>query len=177
MNYYYLVASLPALKMEETPSLDMDMFRILCRQHLSETDLATLDAVLDETERLPSQHPFATAWRNMTRQVRNAIARQRATRFQRDPSPYLRTHEGFDVWIEHAVAEAFQRPNPLERQRSLDRLLWDRAGELAAGDPFSGAAVFAYAVRLQLVERWSAMDEEAGMQVVTAKTKAGMAVS
>jgi hypothetical protein len=55
-------------------------------------------------------------------------------------------------------------------------LLWDRVGELADGDPFSVAAVFAYAVRLQSSELWSAMDEQAGMRIVNARTEAGMAV-
>lgn len=176
MNYYYLVASLPTLRMEESPPIGMDAFLTLCREHLSTADLATLDAVLDETGQLPARHPFATAWRDTTRQFRNSVARQRAAKLQRDASPYLRPHEGFSVWIEQTVAEAFQKPNPLERQRALDRLLWDRVGELAAGNPFSGAAVFAYAVRLQSAERWSAMDEQAGMRIVNARTEAGTAV-
>lgn len=173
MNYYYLVASLPSLRMEDPPPITLDLFRSLCGKHLSEADLTAMESALDEAGRTPAAHPFVAAWRNTCTQIRNAVARQRATRLQRDVTPCLRPHEGFDVWIESAVSEAFQRPNPLERQRALDRLLWERAGEISAGDPFAPAAVFAYAVRLQIAERWAAMNDDSGMQAVNARTAAG----
>jgi hypothetical protein len=177
MNYYYLVASLPPLKMEEPAPLGMAAFRALCHEHLREDHLAALDAALDENEALPALHPFVETWRNARRQILNAAARQRATRLHRDPAPFLRRHEGFDVWIELGVSEAFQRPNPLERQRAIDRLLWERAGEAAAGNPFGEAAVFAYAIRLNLAGRWSAMGEEAGAMTLDGRVSSGASVS
>jgi hypothetical protein len=177
MNYYYLVASLPPLKMEEPAPLSMDAFRALCREHLREDHMAAMDAVLDECEELPVLHPFVQEWRNTRRQVLNAVARQRATRLQRDPAPFLRRHDGFDVWIELGVSDAFQRPNPLERQRTIDRLLWERAGEAAAGNPFGESALFAYAIRLGLALRWSAMVEEAGARTLDERVVSGASIS
>lgn len=177
MNYYYLVASLTHLRMEDPPPVSTGAFRELCRHHLCPADIAALDALLDDTERTPAGHPYVAAWRNAVRQVRNATARLRASRLQRDPAPFLRTCDGFNVWTEHAVVEAFQRPNPLERQRALDRLAWERAGELAAGNPFSENVVFAYAVRLQIAERWAAMSDRTGAEVVNERLESGTAAS
>lgn len=177
MNYYYLVASLPQLRMGDPAPMSVESFRALCREHLSPADFSALESVLDETGEIPCEHPFAVAWRNAGRQIRNAVARQRGARLRRDASPYIRPHDGFDVWVETSVAEAFQRPDPLERQRAIERVAWDLAGELAAGEPFGSAVVLAYGLRLRQVERWAAMDGTAGMAVVNERTETRLAAS
>ena len=57
-----------------------------------------------------------------------------------------------------------QEKDPLRRHAALARLRWDQATELAGLDPFSSAAVLAYAVRLVLAADLAKADEEAGLE-------------
>ncbi|MBR1608504.1 MAG: hypothetical protein IJ678_02680, partial [Kiritimatiellae bacterium] len=61
------------------------------------------------------------------------------------------------------VAAAFALPGPMERHLALQRLRWDVAGDLAGLSPFSEDALFAWAVRLRILEELAKADPEAGM--------------
>jgi len=177
MSYYYFAATLPSLRMDEMPPLTVDAFLAACRQHLSARDLAALDTLLEDSFDATPADPFVHRWVNVVRQLRNAAAQHRASRLQRDPAPYLRPHEGFDVAIETGVAEAFQKPSPLERERVLDTLLWERAGELAGYDPFAREALLVYALRLRIAERRASLNEETGMDNIRSRAAVRPAVA
>lgn len=167
MNHYYLVASLPMLFLGRPPPFTLERFRALCREQLGAADLAVLDDLLDR-EGAGKAHPFVRAWRESEVRLRNATARARAARTGREVAPYLRPAVGFDVYAEQVVGEAFRRGTPLEREMELDRLRWTILEDLAAGQPFTLTAVLAYALKLRLVERWQAWDEQAGRARVEA---------
>ena len=73
------------------------------------------------------------------------------------------------------AAAAFQEKDPARRERLLDQVRWDAAGELTPpAAPLSKEAVFTYAIRLAIVLRRAARDTEAGNGVfnrLTAATK------
>jgi hypothetical protein len=163
MNYYFLVASLPALSLDAPPPLSSDRFSGICREHLNREDLAALGDLAGPLA-APSPHPFVREWRNREILLRNAVARQRASRLKRDPAPHLRERREFDPGVERAAAEAFAKPDPLERERSLDRFRWRDLDELAGLNPFSSEAVLAYSVKLRLVEQWSRLNRAEGRQ-------------
>jgi hypothetical protein len=177
MTYYYFSATLPSLRLDEPPAVGMDAFMAACRQHLAPPDMAVLDQLLSDPFDASPTDSYVRRWVRVVRQIRNAVARHRASRLQRDPAPYLRDHEGFDVSIESAVGEAFQKPSPLERERALDALLWERAGELAGHDPFSRDAILAYAIRLRISERWASLNDDTGMANVRARTAVRPAIA
>jgi hypothetical protein len=158
-EYYYLAASLPALVLGETPPLSSARFDDLCREHLAADDREAVEALRDPA-RGPCPHPFVAAWREADTRLRNAVARARATRRRRDPAAYLREQAGVDLFVEKAVADALARPDPLDREMALDRLRWRLADELAGYSPFSSRAVLAYAVKLNLAERWAGLSED-----------------
>jgi len=161
MSYYFLVSSLPSISLDAKPPLSMDAFRSSCADHLSECDSFALNNVLD-IESSSTNHSFVTSWIDRETQLRNASARLRAAKHQKDAVNFLREHSGFDVGIEDGVEDAFNQPNPLERERALDKIRWTTLDELAGTDPFSLNAVLAYAVKLSLAERWAAMDQKQG---------------
>jgi hypothetical protein len=165
MSYYYIISSLPGISLEAKPALSLDDFRALCSAQLSNADAAAVECLLD-IEREPANHSFVAEWRARETQLRNASARLRAAGQSRDAADFIRSHTGFDVSIEDRVEEAFNRSNPLERERELDRIRWTMLNELAGTDPFSANALFAYAVKLSLAERWAAMDKEAGQNKI-----------
>jgi len=163
MAYYYLIASLPSLSLDTPPSLSFAAFSALCAEHLAPHDLAAVKAIGDGSWLdAPPAHPVLAAWREVETTIRNAIVRDRASRTDREAAPFLREQTGLDAEIPHAVAEAFGRHTPLERERAIDQLRWRRLSALAGFDPFAPAAVLVYALHLRIAERWATMNRDLG---------------
>lgn len=158
-EHWYLVASLPMLRLGEKPPMDAAAFRAACAGHLSDREMEAVEAVLDNCE--PPAGAASNLW-NHEVQLRDAIVRMRAKSRGTDAARFLRPHEGFSVSIEKMVTDAFTRPNPLEQQLELDRARWALADELALTDPFGLPGVLAFAVKVRLAAHWAGLDEAAG---------------
>ncbi len=161
MSCYYLIASLPRLTLDEKKPLSPAVFKALCRAQLSGRDAEAAKRLCDGPDYGAdgdAPHPFVAAWQARETQLRNAVARARATRRRRDATGSIRPHTGFDVSIEEEVASAFDQPNPFDRELALDRLRWRVLDELAGTAPFAPSVALAYAVKLRLTRRWAALD-------------------
>ncbi len=149
------------LVLGDPPAFSVEEFRESAAPILVEDDLAEFDRVVaGQTEEGNSF--FSAEWHRTDMQIRNEIARMRATRRSVEVRSYLKDHQGYSVAIADGVADAYARPNPAERERSLDRLRWSWLDELAARDAFGLTAILAYVVKLQLAVRWAGMDVERG---------------
>jgi hypothetical protein len=168
MNYYYLAASLPAVAMGAVPPMDLEAFRNLCSEHLSPRDARALSDLLERDDGPESSHPFVRSWRNRDTRLRNALARLRGQRLQKDAAAFIREAEGFDAQTVSVASEAFAKSDPLQRERAIDAFRWQLIEELAGYNPFAGRAILAYALKLRLAERWAALKEQEGQ--ATAKT-------
>ncbi len=158
---------MPMLSLEGTPPMSLREFRSTCADHLESRDLEALDAVLDPsflTDKRPAPTPFAHAWRDSETLLRNAAVKVRAARYKEDPASYLKEEEGSDVYIEKAVADAYAKSNPLEREKALDQYRWAELEDLAGFDTFSGSSIVAYGLKLKLCERWAGMKEQEGSE-------------
>ncbi len=163
MNHYYFVATLPMLTLDETPDISLETFRSDCARHLPASVAAVATALSGEHgDIVEGGGTFVARWHDAENQVRNAVARARATRRGMDISRDLRPVGAFDVAMEKAVQEAFTRATPLEREHAIDTCRWTKVDELAGHDAFSTASVFAYAVKLAIAHRWAALDERTG---------------
>jgi len=167
MNYYFFVASLPALSPEAPPPLTVEDFQAQCREHLSPSDAAAVDALLTG-DRARMRGSFLHAWRQRETQLRNAIVRARAERLDRDASGFVDPDAETESAVERTVSDAYARPTPLERELALDRYRWSLAETMAGFNPFSIDAILAYAIKLQLLSRWHTWDERAGRKVAEA---------
>jgi hypothetical protein len=159
MKFWFLVSSLPYLRLGEKPPMDTAGFRAACTGHLSDEEIAAVEAVLENRE--PACVEAANFWNSET-QLRDAIVRIRAKNHGTDASRFIRPHDGFSVSIEKMVTDAFTRPNPLEQEMELDRARWVSADEMALIDPFGLPGLLAFAAKVRLAERWASMDEEKG---------------
>ena len=126
-NHWYLVSSLPVLRLGEKPALGVEAFRSACSGHLSDDETAAIEAVLGNSE-----PPVGAAfgWWNSEVQLRDAVVRVRAKNRGADAAPFLKPYAGFSVAIEKQVTDAFARPNPLEQELALDEARWMRADEI-----------------------------------------------
>ena len=174
-SYYYLVASLPALFLDEEPPITSVEFIAACDQWLEADDARDIHGLMDNhsacakaTVDRPERAKAACIhqWLARETEIRNALVRLRAAKVRVDAEPFLRPCRELDLYTEKAVAEAMSRPQPLERELGLDQLRWSLLDDLSRFDPFGLPAVIAYAVKLKLVERWSALTAEKGRAVV-----------
>jgi hypothetical protein len=164
-NYYYFGASLPALSLDEAPTMTYEEFRADCARWLAPRDAAALDQ-LDEPLHAPARHRFLSAWRRGETRLRNAVVRQRCARRKEDASASLRDDAAIDLYMEQGVADAFGESDPLRRERRLDELRWKLLDELAGANAFTAPAILAYGLKLRIALRWSALDEETGREEV-----------
>lgn len=173
--YYYLVTSLPTLFLDEEPPITSAEFLVSCDQWLDADDAKDIHSLMDNhsdfAKATPDRPERAQAscihqWLARETEIRNTIARLRAAKTKVDAEPFLRPCRELDLYTEKAVAEAMSRPQPLERELGLDQLRWSLLDDLARFDPFGLPAVIAYALKLKLVERWSALTVEKGRAVV-----------
>ena len=182
----YLVSSLQPLALDGPPPYTAEQFLGLCRGQLPTTDLAALEALLaaeTDSANVPStvlsdassRHRILARWRDLDAQIRNAIAAERARLHGQDAARWRRPVEGCSLFWANRAAAVFQERDPARRERLLDQIRWDAAGELTPpAAPLSAASVFTYAIRLAIVLRRAARDAAVGNDVfnrLTAATK------
>ena len=196
-SYYYLVASLPTLFLDEESPITTAEFLAVCDQWLNTDDARDIHCLMENhsasakasgfAKATPDTMPDTTAdtmpdttadrlecikgacanqWLARETEIRNTIGRLRAAKVRVDAEPFLRPCRELDLYTEKAVAEAMSKLQPLERELDLDRLRWSLLEDLLRFDPFGLPAVIAYALKLKLVERWSALTVEKGRTVV-----------
>ncbi len=177
MNYYFLVSSLPLLQLGIPPPITPKTFLIACETNLPPEDLETMRDLL-VSDGAHSNHPFACEWRDRETELRNESAHIRARNRSLGPEAWIHPQQGARVYIQSAVAGAFQSTNPLDRERALDRLRWTILDDLTGLNPFGIESVFSYGLRLRLATRWARFDPEAGSvlleEAVTLAAKTGV---
>ncbi len=166
----FLIASLPSPALDGPAPITMERFLDACRDQLGEKATAGIEAALACA---PSGHPIAERWRDLETQLRNAAAAERARIAGQDPAKWRRPAEVCAIFWTNRVTAAFQEKDPAKRDRLLDQIRWDAAGELTpAASPLSAAAAFTYAIRLAISIRRSALGVEAGNEVFNRLTSA-----
>jgi hypothetical protein len=159
MNLEYFIASLPMLLPGHPPGMTLAAFRTACAEHLGGRLREAVQALLDDQV---CNHPFVNAWRNHETSLRNTIARRRAVKKDVDAQPWLHPDAGAEARIEQGVAAAFEQPDPLQRERALNRLRWQAADSLQGLHPLAAEVVLAYAIKLRLLTQWHARNAETG---------------
>ena len=196
----YLVSSLQPLALDGPPPYTAEQFLGLCRGQLSAADVAALETLLVPASSSPSsafgspssasglanasasvlsdassrhRNRILARWLDLDTQLRNAIAAERARLHGQDAARWRRPAEGCSLFWANRAAAAFQEKDPARRERLLDQVRWDAAGELTPPTaPLSAAAVFTYAIRLAIVLRRAARDTAAGNDAFTRLTAA-----
>ena len=153
----YLISSLQPLSFDGPAPYTMEQFTALCREQLGEHPFKSLEPV----------------WKDLDTQIRNAIAAERARVLGQDAGKWRRPAQGCSLFWANRVSAAFQEKDPARRDRLLDQVRWDAAGELTpAESPLSVAAAYTYAIRLEIVLRRAALAADAGNEVFNRLTAA-----
>ena len=180
--YYYLVAQLPCLVYGQALPMLPEAFIGLAKPQLNNHDAALLDMVsldpppppsvsgepsvsasLAHKEKVPaSGSGFIDGWREWEWTLRLNLAKERAHKNKREGGvmanpPVIPTDAAV---LAHKVITTIE--SPLEAEMMLDRARWDIIIELQGNDFFDRNTVFAYLLKLFILQRHSLFQTEAG---------------
>jgi hypothetical protein len=149
--------------MDEAAPISSDDFFVNCESLLSSEDRSDLVRILSGNLDA-CETPFMCDWMAHERQLRNALVMERVHGQVGEAENYLRENLDYDSRIERAVAEAMAASNPIERERILDQARWNILDDMAQDTPFGPGQVFAFVLKLQIVERWDKVSEPKGRE-------------
>lgn len=155
---------------EQAGELDMDR----------RFETALFDAYYAECARSSSR--FLREWSLFDRNLRNIIAAVAARAADRTPeevvvgggdvSGQLRRSSAADFglrgelpWIDAVIAAVNDEANLVEKEHKIDLVRWNESTELAAFDYFDIDAILSYLVRVNIVARWTRLDDRRGREM------------
>ncbi len=162
-SYYYLIAQLPSLSYAQPAPMTSERLRELCGDLMSVQDAAVLNrcALDPEAAEAGPSSPLVEAWLAWERALRSALAKGRGQKLKRDPATLVEPPA--DELDAIAVAKAaLSMDSPLEAEFYLDRSRWEAVEKLQAGDYFDRDTVYAYMIKLLLLERKALFRVEEG---------------
>ena len=181
-SYYYLGAQLPYLVYGQNPPMSSADFRALALEQMSSGEVALMDyCTLDPDPKVPedaenqeekqveeggsysqASKKVASAlinrWKEWERTLRLNLAKERAVKFNREST------EAPDSPPEAVIAakNAMLIESPLEAELFLDKARWDAIDNLQGLSVFSDAAMYAYLLKLLLMERRNGFNADDG---------------
>lgn len=158
MSIDYIVASLPPIAFGEPAPMTWSAFAAACGGEESAT-FRRVTKTIGEGE-----------WRDIEVQLRNAAAEART-----GGRAHSRAAEGCSLYWRDRIVQCFAEKDVAKRDEALDKAWWDAAGELVPpASPLGAGALAAYAVRLRIALRRSAISSESGsaaFEKLTTETK------
>jgi hypothetical protein len=161
MEYVYLVTSLPQLELANAPPFTSAELLFSCGGVLRQDHWEDLRAIAEERPR-DVRTSEARRLVGAETQLRHALARIRAQRAGVEYAAPAQRRAAFDTRADEAAARAMAVDDPLAREMLLDRHRWAFLDEAARQPAFGVQAVFAYAFKLRLVEKWAALSDQRG---------------
>jgi hypothetical protein len=183
--YYFLAAQLPYLIYGQNIPMSSADFKELARKKMDSSEAAVLDyctldpdppaAERSSTETEPDAKPgytyakppsrtssaFVNRWKDWERALRLNLGRGRALKFKREGEA---VPEAPDQPVDAVAAakNAQTIESPLEAEFFLDKARWSAIESFQGMNIFSENAIYAYLLKLQLMERRMAFNTEEG---------------
>ena len=90
------------------------------------------------------------------------MAAARAGKLGKDQAPYLNKSGSANAQMRSAVQEAVKAENQQKAEETIDKLKWSFLDEISATHSFDFNVALSYLLKLKILERWAALDEETG---------------
>jgi len=138
--------------------MEFNRFLELCRDFIPQKELAVLENCAD-IFKVPYNDKNKTsgivkAWHDFESGLRDELVKIRAKRLHKDATPFLRNYSEAEPSSTHKLSEITRQPQPLEVERLLDVLRWNKLDELCFGHYFDIEFLFIYAQKLLILKRW-----------------------
>lgn len=161
-QYYYTVASLPMIQLEQEPPITSEYFLDACKYTIKEKDYSILLMATLRPEGT-AVHPAIAKWYAWETTLRNELVKIRAQNTGFDSQQFIREGGsfagGFDI-----AREATGAQNPAISEDVLDRARWRYLEEMEIGHIFDMTALIVYYLKLQIAERRRIMTTEVGTE-------------
>ena len=163
-NYYYFVASLPYINYGDKPPVSSEEFREQCRSFLNKSDAALIRyCCFDPRMAVETVKPTGSIFIDLLllreRILNLTLANLRAARLKVPPLD----EPSLDIPRVVALAKtAFEMDDPLAAELTIDRARWSVLDEMVGVNYFGVNNIFAYLLKLQLLERKQRYNEAEG---------------
>jgi len=166
MSFYpFLVAQLPLLFFDSRAPVSM---QALARYAAEWLPAEEGDTLLRLAAGEWPDHPVIRDYRQFDVGLRNQLALLRGTRMNRDPEPYLLGSERPDHVTRQVLADCLKDENREHAERMIDSLRWKFIEDRTVMDNFNFTFLVAYFLKLRILERWSLLDEQRGLELLQA---------
>ena len=128
-----------------------------------------LSGCVDDIRRRHGANIFEVAYRGDEAALRRAVeGRCEILEGSQDKSVYatLKLHVGRDEEVRAVIAAVNDEANLLEKEHKIDLIRWNEAEELATFDYFNINTILSYLVRINIVARWTRLDEKRGREML-----------
>ena len=164
MDYYYLVSQLPNISVTESKTalpLTSEAFIELCSRFLSEDEKLVLRnlSLVPPKEASSTGSAFLDTWYEKERYLRFALAQIRAQKMKKDA---VSLPAGSTADIIQIARTAVGMDSPLSAEQFLYEYRIKLIDDLRPINGFSIDAIYAYGIKLMLVERMRKFDTENG---------------
>ena len=171
--YYYLAAQLPYLVYGQGVPMSSAAFRAMAHDAMGSSDAALLDyCTLDPDPTVsgglsyaePAKRgasAFINRWKEWERTLRLTLARGRFQKLKREGGAVADSPE-YPADAAGVAKSALAMDSPLEAEIFLDKARWDAIESFQGISAFSENAMYAYLLKLLLMERRAAFKNEEG---------------
>ena len=160
-SYYYLAAQLPYLVYGQALPMSSADFKALAAGMMSAADVEVFEhCTLDHELERPTPSAFINRWKEWEKVLRLNLARGRFQKLKREGAATEAPEYPANA---AAVAKtAMTIESPLEAELFLDKARWDAIESFQGINTFSENAMYAYLLKLLLMERKAAFKTEEG---------------
>ena len=162
-SYPYFISTLPSLAFGDQPPMTSGDFLKNSREWISDADWQALKAVV-EGYKNPKKNAVEKQWGHWEETLRNSLAAARAGKLGKDQAPYLNKSGSANAQMRSAVQEAVKAENQQKAEETIDKLKWSFLDEISATHSFDFNVALSYLLKLKILERWAALDEETGKE-------------
>jgi len=173
-SYYYLMAQLPGLVYDQKPPMSSGDFKALAKNLLNKEDAALMGQLSIDPDPQASEGPayaesakstgcsFIDGWREWERAFRLNLSRQRAAHLKREsPNNIEPPCVPADAAVIASKAVTGEG-SPLEAEILVDKARWNAIEGLEGNAYFHRNNIFAYFLKLLLLERRQAFNVDRG---------------
>lgn len=173
-QYYYVIASLPSLSLNDELPIRKDEFLSICEDNLETTDYEIFRSLdFNQMEQGKFSLDIINRFFNWERGMRNALVRLRAKKLGLNHDEFLRS-EMFDHSLMLLAEEVFNAESPLMAEDILNKERWKHLDELEFGHYFDKEILAIFFIKLQILERISLFDEVRGLEKLNALVSQGV---
>ena len=153
---YYFLSSMSMLRFSDKAPISWESFLNQAKGNVSESEYEALCSIDDRTE---SPNKFLSEWNELNRKLDEAVNVGRRKNLNRE-------EKASAVFVDYEISKtanaALNAKDPLEAEMVLMRFRYDWLEAQKGLDPFSEAALYAYALQLRILIRKDLFTVEAG---------------